>query len=183
MTQLNFKPFPILETRRLILRELVAEDSDSMHVLRSNKQVMRFIPRPMTRDVNEAGQLVELIREKLERKEAINWAIVLKETGAHIGMIGYLNFVNENYRAEIGYLLHPAYHRMGLTQEALTCALKYGFETMNLHSIVAIVQPENMASSCLLMKCGFVLEGSFRDYQFFDGHFLDVQAYCLLEPK
>jgi ribosomal-protein-alanine N-acetyltransferase len=70
---------------------------------------------------------------------------------------------------------------MGFTMEALNCILKYGFRTMKLHSIAAVVNPDNKASASLLVKSGFVLEGRFRDYMYFDGRFSDAEVYGLLD--
>ena len=86
----------------------------------------------------------------------------------------------EHYRAEIGYLLHPDYQQKGIMDEALKAVIKYGFETMQLHSIEANVNPANAASMKLLEKNGFVKEAYFKENYFYNGQFLDSVIYSLL---
>lgn len=66
-------------------------------------------------------------------------------------------------------------------KEALQAILKYGFETMNLHSVEANVSPLNVASKQLLLSQNFVLEAHFKENYYFNGQFLDSHIYCLLK--
>jgi ribosomal-protein-alanine N-acetyltransferase len=61
--------------------------------------------------------------------------------------------------------------------------LKYGFNTVGLHSIEANIAPENIASARLLEKAGFVREAYFRENLFFNGRFLDTVIYSILAPS
>jgi [ribosomal protein S5]-alanine N-acetyltransferase len=88
----------------------------------------------------------------------------------------------EHYRAEIGYLLHGSLHGKGVMTEAMRAVLDFGFNTMQLHSVEAVVDPENAASIGLLQKAGFVREGYYRESFFFEGKFLDTAVYSLLTP-
>jgi ribosomal-protein-alanine N-acetyltransferase len=58
----------------------------------------------------------------------------------------------EHYRAEIGYMLLPEYHGKGIVSEAVKEVVKYGFEVMKLHSIEAVLDPENYGSAKGLEK-------------------------------
>ena len=99
------------------------------------------------------------------------------------GMIGYPNFKPEYYRAEVGYVMHHAHTRRGYAFESLQCVLDYGFNQLKLHSIEAIIRPENEASRQLIQKAGFVREAYFKDYVFFDGRFVDEEVYSLIAPE
>ena len=65
-------------------------------------------------------------------------------------------------------------------QEAFNKVLEFGFNSMNLHSIEANVNPENKASIKLLERNNFIREAYFRENYFFDGKFLDTAIYSLL---
>ena len=54
MLQLNFSPFPILESERLRFRKLTDEDAPEILVLRGNPETMKFIPRPLITDTEGA---------------------------------------------------------------------------------------------------------------------------------
>ena len=115
-----------------------------------------------------------------QNNDSILWGICLKDTAPVIGTIGYWQIQKEHYRAETGYMLHPDYQGKGIMDEALKAVIKYGFETMQLHSIEANVNPANAASMKLLEKNGFVKEAYFRENYFYNGQFLDSVIYSLL---
>ena len=78
-------------------------------------------------------------------------------------------------------MLLPEYHGMGIVTEAIKAALIYGFEEMKLHSIEAIIDPDNIASEMVLQKNGFVKEAHILENEFFDGKFIDTVIYSLLK--
>ena len=57
------------------------------------------------------------------------------------------------------------------------------FQQLHLHSIEAIVNPDNVASIGILEKNGFVREAYYKEDYYFEGKFLDSAVYSLLEPK
>ena len=89
----------------------------------------------------------------------------------------------ENFRAEIGYALLPDYYKKGIADEALKAVIDYGFNTMNLHSIEANLNPDNIASAELLEKNNFEKEAYFKENYYFEGKFIDSLIYSLLTHK
>lgn len=176
----DFTHFPVLHTERLLLRQIINEDANEMFALRSNPEIMKYIPREMPKNIDDAIAHIEFMQGLLESGECINWAICLKEDNKLIGNIGYFRMQPENHRAEIGYLLATGFHGKGIIQEAITEIIKYGFETMKLHSIEAVTDPENFASWKLLEKNGFIREGHFKEDCFWQGKYLDSFVYSLL---
>jgi len=182
MEELNFTPFPVLETGRLILRNLSHNDVDEVFAIRGNETTMQFIPRPIAKTKEDALAVIDMITGFTARNERINWAITEKESDKLIGIIGYVNFKNESHRAEVGYILHHDHQRKGITHEALLAVLDYGFNVLQLHSVEAIIRPDNIASAQLVEKAGFVREAHFRDYIFHNGSYWDEYVYSLINP-
>ena len=180
MLIINFTPFPDLETERLYLRRVANEDVNEIFLLRSNKETMKFIPRPLAKTEEDALAHIALIDSKIVANEGINWAITLKNNSKLIGIIGHYRIKPENYRAEIGYMLLPEYHGKGIITEAINVVVKYGFEKMKLHSIEAIIDPENYASEKVLQKNGFVKEAHLIENECYEGRFLDTVIYSKL---
>jgi ribosomal-protein-alanine N-acetyltransferase len=180
MLHLNFTPFPVLETERLILRNLKADDKQELFEIRSNAIAMQYIPRPLAKTVDDATAVINIITDFTSRNERINWAITEKGIDKLIGVIGYVNIKPESFRAEAGYVLHPGYTRKGITYEALQAILNYGFDVMQLHSVEAIIRPENTASIKLIEKAGFMKEAYFKDYVYHNGIFWDELVYSLI---
>lgn len=183
MIDFSFSPFPILTTERLHLRQIINEDANEMFLLRSNPEIMKYIPREMPKTTDDALKHIAYMQGLLDNKECINWAICLKEDNKLIGNIGYFRMQPENHRAEVGYMLSTDFHGKGIMQEALTEIIRFGFEEMKLHSIEAVTDPENFASWKLLEKNAFIREGHFREHEFWNGKYLDSYIYSLLQKE
>lgn len=180
MLTINFTPFPNLETERLLLRRVNENDANEIFALRSNPETMKYIPRPLVKSIDDALEHIAMIDAKIESNEGINWAITYKDNPKLIGIIGHYRIKPENYRAEIGYMLLPEYHGKGIVSEAVKEAVNYGFNEMRLHSIEAIIAPENFGSERVLQKCGFVKEAHLKENEFYEGRFLDTVIYSIL---
>lgn len=180
MLAINFTPFPNLETERLYLRRVAKEDVNEIFALRSNEETMQYIPRPLVKTEEDAMAHIAMMDEKIDNNEGINWAITLKNDSKLIGLIGHYRIKPEHFRAEIGYMLLPEFHGKGIIVEAIKETVKYGFEIMKLHSIEAVIDPENLASEKVLQKCGFVKEAHFKENEYYEGRFLDSVIYSIL---
>lgn len=182
MLKLNFTPFPVIETDRLVLRQVAKEDAKELFFLRSDKAVLTYLDKAPARSIEEVIKFIEGLHELEKDHKAINWAITLKQDIKLIGTICLWNIVHSHYRAEIGYALHPDHQGKGIMQEAVAAVLNYGFETMKLHSIEANVNPNNASSIKLLERNNFVKEAHFKENYFYDGKFLDSAIYSLISP-
>jgi ribosomal-protein-alanine N-acetyltransferase len=180
MLTINFSPFPNLETERLLLRRVDSNDINEIFALRSNPETMKYIPRPLVKTDEDALEHIAMIDSKIDSNEGINWAITLKGNPKLIGVIGHYRIKPENYRAELGYMLLPEYHGKGIVSEAVKEAVKYGFQVMKLNSLEAIIDPDNHASAKVLEKNGFVKEAHLKEYEFYEGRFLDTVIYSIL---
>jgi ribosomal-protein-alanine N-acetyltransferase len=175
-----FTPFPILETERLLMRQFWVEDAADLFVMRSDPEVMRYIPRPLAVTVHDAAAVIQVVNDFIEKDEKINWAITAKSTGKVIGMIGYVNMKPAHFRGEVGYSLSRDWHRKGIMREALARVLRYGFEHIDFHSVEAIIDAENIASGNLLLATGFVQEAFFNEDFYFNGQFRNSIHYGML---
>lgn len=180
MLDINFSPFQNLETERLYLRRVTKEDVNEIFALRSDQEVMKYIPRPLVKTDEDALAHIAMIDEKIDSNEGINWAITLKNNPKLIGIIGHYRIRPEHFRAEIGYMLLPEHQGKGIISEAIKEVVHYGFEVIKLHSIEAIIDPENFASEKVLQKNGFVKEAHLKENEYYEGRFLDTVIYSIL---
>lgn len=183
MIVLNFKEFPIITTDRLVLREHSMTDAPTLFKMRTNEDVMCFIHRERPKTIQDSESFITSFNHGYNQGQHIAWVISLKENPSQmIGSIGYWRTDFANYRAEIGYMLDPAYWRKGIVSEALKATVDFGFEEIKLHSIQANVAPANNASQQILLKHGFIKEAYFKEDHYFNGKFLDSEVYSLLKP-
>lgn len=181
MLTFNFFPFPVLASDRLRFRRLHNNDVNEIYALRSNPETMKYIPRPLVTNNEEALAHIKLINNKIDENIDINWAITEKKNDKCIGIIGFYRTQPENYRTELGYMILPEYHNKGYASETVDTLLNYAFNTLNFHSIEAIINPKNIASERVLQKNGFIKEAHLIENQFYNGRFIDTVIYSLLK--
>jgi ribosomal-protein-alanine N-acetyltransferase len=183
MLKLNLHPSPQLFSPHLKLRAVTNKDAAEIYGMQSNEEVMKYIDRPLPASVTEVDEWIKKVDLLQQKNESILWAITLQDSDTLIGTIGYWRMLPEHYRAEIGYMLNPAYQGKGIMSEALNIVTQYGFNNIGLHSIEANANPANQASIKLLEKTGFVREGYFKENYYFNGNFLDSAIYSLICSK
>jgi ribosomal-protein-alanine N-acetyltransferase len=183
MLEFNFTPFPNLETQRLKLRRLKITDVNEILALRSNPEIMKYIPRPLITTKEEALEFISTMDANINANSLINWAITTKENDLLIGMIGFYRTKPEDFRSEVGYILSGDFQGKGIITESLKRVIQFGFEVLKLNSIEAVIDPENFGSEKVLLKNNFVKEGHFKEHVFFEGKFLDSVFYSLLNKN
>ncbi len=180
----NFEIPPVLESARLLLRELTPEDAPALFHLRTNEEVMKYVPRTKPANIEEVYALIEEIKQGTLRAENLGWAITLIEApDVLIGFIGFPHFDFPNFRAEVGYMLAPGFWAKGIASEALGMINKFGFEKLGLHSLYGVVDPGNLASAKVLVKQGYLKEAHFKEDFYYEGKFLDSVIYSLLKSN
>lgn len=184
MLTVNFQPFPVLETGRLLLRAISDMDMEQIYLLRSDPDSMKYLGKDLMQNKEEALELIRKLQVAHQTNEGITWAIVLKDNPSRlIGTGGFWKITKEHYRAEIGYMLLPAYFNKGYMSEALQKMISFAFDEMNLHSIEANINPNNLASEALLVKTGFVKEAYFKENFYYNGNFEDSAIYSLVKKS
>ena len=79
MLTLNFEPFPILSTERLILRKLTMNDSDEIFKLRSDERVSKYIARDIYKSMEDVHAFLTKLTNWLSNNESIIWGICFKD--------------------------------------------------------------------------------------------------------
>ncbi|MDE3182009.1 MAG: GNAT family N-acetyltransferase [Bacteroidota bacterium] len=151
----NFKPFPILRTGRLTLRQLVSSDDNEIFALRSNENVNKYLDRKPSKSIDDAKTFIQTINENIQNNNSIYWAITLNGTNKLIGTICLFDFSADNLKAEIGYELLPEFQGKGIMQEAILKVIDFGIQHIGLNSIEAYTHSENQSSTRLLEKFNF----------------------------
>ena len=177
---LNFEPFPQLQTQRLLLREPALSDAAELHDLRSDDSVIKYLDRAKPASIDETAEFLNKVITNQTNGDGIMWIISRPDNTGVMGTIGFWRIDKPHFRAEVGYMLFPQYQRLGYMYEALKSVISFGFNFMNLHSIEANCNPENKASMQLLEKCGFVKEAHFKENYYYNGKFLDSVIYSAI---
>ncbi len=155
MRPLNFHPFPILKTPRLLLRALIHADAPALFQYQSDKRNFPFVDMPVYQELTEAEDYIASRHEGIKKNQYIIWAIADRQTDRIIGTISLWNFNLEDARAEYGYGLFPGNHGRGIMTEALQSIETYGVKILGLHTIEAYTHEENQKSQKLLERTGY----------------------------
>jgi len=173
--------FPVFETERLVLRELVEEDAQYILNCFSNDEVLRFYGQKPLTSIEQVKQIIGNFSRSFKEKSGVKWGIELKETGTIIGTIGIQEWSIEHKRANISYALFPENWGKGYASEAIDKVISYGFQELGLERIGAVVFIENEASNNLLTKIGFQKEGVLKNYMYQNSVAHDTNIYSLLK--
>lgn len=174
---------PHLNTQRLLLRERTPAVLDYVFTQLSQEAQMVFLGIETEEDYQtEKQKYLDGYHHWYIKYQM--WDLILHQTGELIGQCGFHSWYPVHQRAEVGYSLHTAQHEgQGLMTEALQRVITYGFETMKLHRIEAMVSPDNGASLRLLEKFGFRPEGHLREHYLKEGKLYDSLVLGLLRRE
>ncbi|WP_461535281.1 GNAT family N-acetyltransferase [Spongorhabdus nitratireducens] len=153
----------LLETDKLLLRQITSTDWDLFYSLQTNESVQNFVS-----DIKNDETIRQAFDSRLPIWNKLNpqWlclVIILRETGERIGLTGFFPEWEPHQQAEVGFMLLPEFHGKGYGKESLIAVLEFAFRDCSFHKAKATVTEGNTASCCLLNKVGFQQEGIIRD--------------------
>ena len=179
----DFSSFPVLTTPRLRLRQITHADADGMMAIFGDPQMMRFLKQPLRDTHEKAIELIDWLAGNYQRQEGVDWGITLPGDDHLIGMCGAYDWRRDDRRVDIGYQIIPAHWGKGYATEAARAIIGWCFENMDLHRIQADCTDGNIASEKVMLKCGFKVEGVWRESCWEHGRFVDIKQMGLLRRE
>lgn len=170
--------FDCLETEHLIIRNFVKEDLKEVLEYTSDPEVMRYLPESTFTKEDAEEFISKNINEKTEE-----FAVILKSENKVIGHIIFHPWYEPFKTWEIGWVFNKEYHRKGFASEAASKFLEHGFETLNLHRIIATCDPRNTASYKVMEKIGMRREGRNIKSVNINNEWLDEYFYAILDEE
>jgi RimJ/RimL family protein N-acetyltransferase len=156
----------VLETERLILREMTADDVDDLALILSDPETMRYYPQPLDRRGVE--EWIERNLERYERYGYGKWAVILKSERKLVGDCGLaVQEVDGVEELEVGYLFNKNYWGRGLATEAARGCMEYAFGQLGRRRIISMIRPENLPSRRVAERNGLTIEKEafWKDYR------------------
>ncbi len=174
-----------IKTKRLVIRELEKQDLTAIVEQVNNLNVSRnldLVPHPYIK--KDAEWFINHCKKEAKKKPRENYelAIILKEEGTLIGVIGITHVDIFKKKATFGYWLGEKYWGKGIMSEAGKAMTDFGFTKLKLKRIEAGVYTGNIGSERVLQKLGFKYEGLARKAARpkSTGEFHDAKMYGLL---
>ncbi len=153
----------IIETKRLILREICLNDKVELFKLHSNQAVQEFTGEKLVQSIEEIEEAIESRIKNYSKYGYGRWATFIKEEMQFVGWAG-LAYLPEFDEIDLGYRFFPKYWGLGIATEASQAILKHGFEVLKLKKIIAIAMKENKASIRVMEKIGMTFD-KFAPYE------------------
>ena len=146
------EPKIILETERLLLREKTVDDAENAYLLNLDPEVIKYTGDGPFASVEEAQTFLENYASYRTYGFG-RWAVILKETNEYLGWCG-LKYTPELDEFDIGYRFMQKYWGLGYATESAKACIRYGFEELNIRTIVGRAMTENVNSIKVLKKLG-----------------------------
>lgn len=175
-----FSDIPTLKTERLLLRGMRGYDAEDMYEYASMAEVTEFLLWKEHKSLSYTKEYLKYIESRYSAGDFYDWAVTLRENGKMIGTCGFAKIDTVNNSAELGYVLNPKYHKMGIAAEAAKTVIRFGFETLELNRIEARFMEGNTPSLRVMEKLGMSFEGFERESVFVKGSYKTVGKCALL---
>jgi RimJ/RimL family protein N-acetyltransferase len=146
---------PTIKTARLVLRRWRDEDREPFAALNADPEVMRYFPRPLTRD--ESGRFIDRIEARFEADGIGQWAVERREDGRFLGFTGLGPATFEAWftpAIEVGWRFERSAWGHGYATEAGRVALQFGFEVRGLETILSWTSVLNLPSIAVMERLG-----------------------------
>lgn len=179
----DYSSFPTMTTRRLYMRPMNYGDADAIMALFGSPEVLRFLNQPPTDTLEKSLKLIDWLNELFEKKQSVQWGIILCDNDQFIGTCGYYGWNRENRHVDIGYHIVPSHWGRGYATEACLAVVNWCFENLNVHRVQADCTDGHFASERVLLKCGFKVEGIWRESCWEHGRFVDIKQFGLLRRE
>jgi RimJ/RimL family protein N-acetyltransferase len=142
----------IVETSRLVLRELTVGDAENMYLLNLDKDVIKYTGDVSFNRVDDAFEFLNNY-DHYKKYGFGRWAVILKTDMAFLGWCGlkYSPDLNEH---DIGFRLFKKYWNQGYATEAARACIDVGFNTFGIKTLIGRAMKENLGSITVLQKLG-----------------------------
>ena len=152
----------ILETERLVLRQLTTDDAGFILELLNEPSFIQNIGDRHVRTIQDAcSYLLNGPIASYTRNGFGLYLVLLKETNEPIGMCGLIRR-DALDDVDIGYAFLPRFWSKGYAVEAAGAVKDYAKNVVGLKRMVAITDPANEGSIRLLQKTGLQFEKMIR---------------------
>lgn len=172
-----------MQTKRLILRLLAAQDAEALERLAGDKEVADTtlgIPHPYP--AGSAHDFIQRRSEAAARGEGYSFALTRTEDGSLIGIVG-IHLLERHNMAEMSYMIGRSYWGSGYCTEAVARVLQYAFEELSLNRVYAAAMTRNPGSYKVMEKLGMKHEGVLRSHIRKGDAYEDLVYYGMLRSE
>ena len=157
----------VLETDRLLLREMKLSDAERLYEMECNPNVHKYLWNKPITSIEEVYKYIEMVRDQYVKNEIGRFVVIEKESNELMGWAGLkynTEMVNNKVNFyDIGYRLNEKFWGKGYASEASFAWLDYGFNVMKINVIQAAAHADNIGSNKILKKIGLKMTENYLE--------------------
>lgn len=135
----------VLETKRLVLREMNKDDYEALYAVLADSDIMQHYP--YTFDEKRVKEWIERNMNRYKENGFGLWAVCLKDTGEMIGDCGLtLQNIEGGILPEIGYHIRSDCQRRGYASEAAMAVRNWAFQNTDYPALYSYCKYTNAPS-------------------------------------
>lgn len=152
----------MIETNRLLLREMGPEDFDALYAVLADSDIMQHYPYTF-----DEARVQNWINKNIERYRVFGfglWTICLQSSGEMIGNCGLtMRRIGGTILPEIGYHIAKAHQRRGYAKEAAQAVRDWTFAHTPFGMVYSYMKQSNLPSAAVARANGMTLLREYTD--------------------
>lgn len=153
----------LIETPRLILREMTRDDLVPLRAILQDEETM--VAYEGAFDDTMVDAWLQRMLDRYTNDGFGMWAVTLRETGEMIGQCGLTRqHILDRDVIEVGYLFNRAFWHQGFAAEAAAACRDYAFETLQIERVYSQIRDTNIASMNVAIRMGMTVRGRFMKH-------------------
>ena len=172
-------PNPELQTDTVRLRKWTYDDLRCIEAAGTDPDIPKGTTVPAQYNEDEGRAFIERQWSRNVDGQALALAIARTDSDEAVGLV-YLGLTRVERQCRLGYWHIPNARRQGLGSSAVDLISRWLLIETDLYRLVAEVHPDNVASTRLLEKCGYTVEGTLRSWLWIEDKVHDALQYSLV---
>ncbi|WP_225229408.1 GNAT family N-acetyltransferase [Paenibacillus gallinarum] len=180
-----FDSFPILKSDMLVLKKVEEEHVDELFEIYSNDVIFKYCGILPKHNKDTVRKMIGHFERDFNKQTRVKWGIFAADQQDRL--IGIMEMFDLNQKVNmvtIGYFLAEAYWGRGYATEAVRLVLEFLFLHAGINRVQADVMPQNEVSKKVLLKNGFMKEGTLRQAALWSGKgVVDREVFGILKEE
>lgn len=177
-----YDQLPVLKSDELVLKKIEDQHVNEVYEIYDNVNVFEYCGIIPKHNKETVKKMIGHFERDYHKRSRVKWGIFASnEPDRLLGIIEAVDFNLKVNMVTIGYFLAESQWGKGIATKAVGRLLEFLFMKVNVNRIQAEVMPANEHSKKVLLKNGFIHEGTLRQATLWSGKgIVDVEIYGML---
>ncbi|MEC0125591.1 GNAT family N-acetyltransferase [Paenibacillus pabuli] len=177
-----YDQFPILKSDEWILKRIEDQHVNEVFEIYDNDNVFEYCGIIPKHNKDTVKKMIGHFERDYNKRSRVKWGIFANcEPDRLLGIMEAVDFNLKVNMVTIGYFLAESQWGKGIATRAVGMLLEFLFTKVNVNRIQAEVMPANELSKKVLLKNGFIHEGTLRQATLWSGKgIVDLEMYSIL---